>query len=183
MIKDNIFNHFNIMINIMNESKYLKLLHYPLKLENVIDKIDYYPFCSSESTQTAIIHHESLLLYLICTGYPFDDISSKKVINIRSIFKVNSICREGELYIINFNTKVFKQIGKLYHTNHFTENDQPICFRINEKCMKHIYDVAQETLCNISKEILYKHFLLYYTDFLEFDVMSYIMNISIDLLT
>ncbi len=169
----------------MEEStiKYLKLLHYPLKLENVIDKLDYYPFCSSESTQIDIIYHKSLLLYLICTGYPFENILLDRRADLRWSPMISSVCREGEFRYIQINYhKIFEPIAKLYHTSHFTNDDPFTCFRINEKCMKHIYNVVQETLYTISKEILYKHFLLHYNNFLEFDVVSYIINISLDIL-
>ena len=172
----------------MNEltKKYLKLLHYPLKLENVIDKLDYTPFCASKPFQIDILYHKSLLLYLICTGYPFEKILLDGLADPRSYPLVNSICREceGELRIMKFNnTKIFEQIGKLCNITYFTREDPHTCFKINEKCINHIYETAEQTLCNISKEILYKHFLLYYNNILTFDIVSYIVNISIDFLT
>ena len=170
-------------MNELNE-KYLKLLHYPLKLENVIDKVNYTPFCSDKLFQVFVNHHKSLLLYLICTGYPFENILVKRRVNPRWSPMISSVCLDGEFRYVKINdAKIFEQIVKLYPSSNFTEEDPFICFTINKKCMKHIYNVAQETLCNISKEILYKHFLLHYGNILTFDIISYIMNISLNLLT
>ncbi len=55
-------------------NKYLNLFKYPLKLESIIDKVDYYPFCKDKSGGISILMHKKLLLYLICTGYPFENI-------------------------------------------------------------------------------------------------------------
>lgn len=169
----------------MTELACLNLLHYPLKLESIINKVDYYPFCSNKPFQTDIIYHKSLLLYLICNGYPFENIFLDQRADPRSHPLTSSICREceGEFRIMKLsNNKIFKPIAELYHTYHFLENNPKVCFKINQKCIEHIYHVAQQTLYNISKEILYKHFLLYHTNIIEFDVVSYMINISLDLL-
>jgi hypothetical protein len=164
--------------------KYLNLLHYPLKLEDIIDKINYHPFCNNDCSQLGIKHHKSFLLYLICNGYPFENIILDENPDITKTAKIINMCKYGDYRCIKIdNTEVFEPIGKLYHTSHFTENCGRKYFKIENKCMKNIYDVAQQTLYNISKEILYKHFLLHHTDLMEFDIISYLINISLDLLT
>ena len=166
----------------MNE-KYLNLFKYPLKLENVIDKIQYKKFCKDNSGGISSLMHKKLLLYLICTGYPFENILLEQRADLRSSYKVNYICPKGEFrYFQIQNHEVFKKMDKLGCTNHFIENDPLKCFVIQEECINHIYDIAKQTLYNISKEILYKHFLLFYPNILTFDIVSYIMNISLDLL-
>jgi hypothetical protein len=165
------------------DKQYLNLLHYPLKLENVIDKINYSPFCSDKCYQIEVVYHKSLLLYLICSGYPFEDILLEQRADTRSSPMISSICSEGEFrYIKIHNPEIFKSIAKLYPVRRFSQNNTCECFIIKEKCMEHIYHVAQETLYNISKEILYKHYLLYNTDFIPFDIISYMTNISFYLL-
>ena len=152
-----------------------------MRLESIIDKLNYSPFCSSKLSIIDIIYHKSLLLYLVCTGYPFENILLEERADPPPYSMISSICREGEFRYIKINdTKIFEPIAKLYH---FIEGDPFTCFTINEKCMDHIYHVAQQTLYTTSKEIVYKHFLLYHTDFINFDIISDIINISLDLLT
>lgn len=164
--------------------QYLNLLHYSLKLENIIDKVDYSPLCSNKCSQIQIDHHKSFLLYLICNGYPFENIILTELPDLKQTAKVINVCTSGYFRCIKIdNSKNFESIGKLYNTSYFTESCPRKFFRLDDKCTKHIYHVAQQTLYNISKEILYKHFILYSTDFIEFDIISYIINISLNLLT
>lgn len=163
--------------------QYLNLLHYPLKLESIVDKLDYSPFCSNKCSQIQIDHHKSFLLYLICSGYPFENIILHEKPDLKQTAKVINMCKCGDFRRIKINNpKIFEPIGKLYNTSYFTENFGRKYFKLEVKCMKNIYFVAQQTLYNISKEILHKHFLLRRTDLIEFDIISYIINISLDLL-
>lgn len=163
--------------------KYLNLLHYPLKLESVVDKLDYRPLCNNRCYQIQTDQHKSFLLYLICNGYPFENIILKEKPDLKQTAKVINMCTHGDFGFIKIhNDKIFEPIGKLYNTSYFTENVGRKFFKLEVKCIKNIYDTAQQTLYNISKEILYKHFLLYRTGLMEFDIISYIINISLNLL-
>jgi len=163
--------------------QYLNLLHYPLKLESIIDKFDYSPLCSNKCSQIQIDHHKSFLLYLICSGYPFENIILREKPDLKQTAKIINMCKYGDYCCIKIdNQENFEPIGKLYNTSYFTEKCGRKYFKLEVKCMKNIYNVAQQTLYKILKEILYKHFLLYHMNFISFDVISYIINMSLDLL-
>jgi len=164
-------------------SKYLKLLHYPLKLEEVLKYINYSTFCSNNSGLEQINQHKSFLLYLVCNGYQFEKIISDEIPDLKKTARVINICKYGDYCIVNINQEKFESIGKLYNTTHFTEFSGRKFFKIDDKCMNHIYYEVEKTLYNISKELLYKHFILYNSNFIEFDIISYIINISLKLLT
>jgi len=163
--------------------KYLKLLHYPLKLDDVIKYINHFPFCNNNYDSTQINYHTSFLLYLVCNGYPFEKIISDEIPDLKKTARVINICKYGDYCIVNIDQEKFESIGKLYNTAHFTEFSGRKFFKIDDKCMNHIYYEAEKTLYNISKGLLYKHFILYNSNFIEFDIISYIINISLKLLT
>jgi len=158
---------------------YLKLLQYPLKLENII--INYFPLCGNKITD---YYHKSLLLYLICTGYPFENILSDEIdLQNRLFGGVLTICNGNEFHNITINhPDIYFPIAQKYHMYHLTFCNQTGCFGIDKNCIQNIYDIAENTLYNISKELLYKHFLIYSNDDVPLDVIKYIMNLSLILL-
>ena len=134
---------------------YLNLLHYPLKLENIIDKFDYSPFCNNKCTEQEIIYHKSLLLYLICSGYLFENILLNEKADTKLTAKIIRICKTNEYRCIKIrNLEIFEPIGKLYNVSYFTGSCPRKFFQLEEKCLDHIYYVAKQILYNISKEIL-----------------------------
>ena len=101
--------------------KYLKLLHYPLKLDDVIKYINHFPFCNNNYDSTQINYHTSFLLYLVCNGYPFEKIISDEIPDLKKTARVINICKYGDYCIVNIDQEKFESIGKLYNTAHFTE--------------------------------------------------------------
>jgi len=166
----------------MSESiiSYLKLFHYPLKLEYVIDNVNYFPFCNNRITQH---YHKSLLLYVICKGYPFEKILLDNEVDMKKIGGILSICNDGNFYYIKLKeSDIFNQIADKYHTHSFLEHYNDSCYRIKDECLEHIYHIAEKTLYDISKNILYKHFLLYYNNSMPSDIINYIIYFSLNLI-
>jgi hypothetical protein len=180
---------FNLNFKGMSNTKYLKLLQYPLKLENVINDVNYnnyVPFCDNIEGPPIYYmqsehYHKSLLLYLICKGYPFEQIVSEQKVGYGKLV-ASCICKNGEFYKLNITrTKTFEPISELYDTHYFIE-DKKLCVKLRDDCLDDMHDVAQKILYSMAKELLYKHYILYCTDCFLFDTILYTLNIFLQLL-